>query len=533
MKRIVRPALIVVLALVVILFALPLFINANDFRPLLESKLSAAIGRTVKLGDLKLSIFSGGVTAGDLSVADDPAFSAEPFVRAKSFKVGVDLMPLIFSHQLNVRSLEIDEPQITLLRDKSGKWNVSSLGAKSDPPAKSSAAPEKTSLDLSVKLLTISGGRLTLGDTGRSATPEVLDKVNLELHDFSSTSASPFSLTAKMAGGDIKLQGKAGPIASGAGTTPVDATFSVAHFDVAASGLASSGAAGLISAEGQAVSKGRVLHLEARIKGEKWKVSKNGRPAGRPVEFDCTLDHDTASHSGRLSRGAIHIGKATAALTGTYNEQGEATVVNLRLGGENMPLPEIAAVLPALNIALPAGSSIEGGVATVRFNLQGPTDHPASNGSFNVANARLAGFNLGAKLATVERLAGIPASPNTDIDTLSANLATRGGMTSIQDIRLVVRSIGELTGAGTISAADALDFKMRLRAHTSGTVMAALGQKGDTQIPFLIRGTASNPSFVPDVGGIATDQARRLIGGQVDKGASGLLKGLLGGRKPK
>lgn len=45
----------------------------------------------MSIGDLKLSILSGGVSADDLAIADDPAFSGGPFVRAKSLKVGVEL----------------------------------------------------------------------------------------------------------------------------------------------------------------------------------------------------------------------------------------------------------------------------------------------------------------------------------------------------------------------------------------------------------------------------------------------------------
>ncbi len=52
--------------------------------------------RQVKMGDLSLSIFSGSVSADNISIADDPAFSKEPFVTAKSLKVGVEVPSLIF-----------------------------------------------------------------------------------------------------------------------------------------------------------------------------------------------------------------------------------------------------------------------------------------------------------------------------------------------------------------------------------------------------------------------------------------------------
>ena len=39
-------------------------------------------------------------------------------------------MPLIFSKQLNVTGIALDEPQITLLKAANGTWNFSSLGGE-------------------------------------------------------------------------------------------------------------------------------------------------------------------------------------------------------------------------------------------------------------------------------------------------------------------------------------------------------------------------------------------------------------------
>ena len=95
---------------------------------MLESRLSQVLGREVKLGELKLSILSGSVTANDLSIADDPAYSRTPFVQAKSLAIGVELWPLIASHQLRVTGLTIDQPAIVLIQSASGEWNFSKLG---------------------------------------------------------------------------------------------------------------------------------------------------------------------------------------------------------------------------------------------------------------------------------------------------------------------------------------------------------------------------------------------------------------------
>ena len=136
MKRFLRIAGIAVAVLILAALALPFFINANQFRPALEERLTTALGREVKIGDIKLSLFSGGASASDITIADDPAFSKEPFLRAKGLAVGVELWPLIVSRQLNVTSLTVDQPEIALLQSAAGDWNFSSLGSKTaTPPA--------------------------------------------------------------------------------------------------------------------------------------------------------------------------------------------------------------------------------------------------------------------------------------------------------------------------------------------------------------------------------------------------------------
>src|SRR5215813_2998579 len=101
MKRAAKIVGIVVVVIILALIVLPFLVDANSFRPRLETELSAALGRQVKVGNLGLSILSGSVSAESLSIADDPAFNKGPFVRAQQLKVGVELFPLIFSKELH------------------------------------------------------------------------------------------------------------------------------------------------------------------------------------------------------------------------------------------------------------------------------------------------------------------------------------------------------------------------------------------------------------------------------------------------
>ena len=49
---------VIVAVILLILLALPLFVNANKFKPTLETQLTSALGRKVTIGNISLAIFS-------------------------------------------------------------------------------------------------------------------------------------------------------------------------------------------------------------------------------------------------------------------------------------------------------------------------------------------------------------------------------------------------------------------------------------------------------------------------------------------
>src|SRR3981081_3901455 len=360
MKRGLKIFAIVIVVLIVVVIALPFFIDANIFRPRLESDLTTALGRQVKVGNLSLSLLSGGVKADDISIADDPAFSNSPFVQAKSLAVGVQLIPLIFSKSLQVTDLTLSQPQINLVRSENGeKWNFSSLGTKSAAQAASGqpkpAAPAKTTQpasepassgnpNLTVAKLNVNDGRLTVSRANSAEKPRVYDKVNIQVKDFSFTSSFPFTVTANLpAGGNLKLEGKAGPInANDAALTPLQAKVSVQHMDLAASGFIdpASGISGIADFDGTVTSDGHEAKTSGTLKATKLQVVQKESPAGKPVELQYTVAADLVKQSGRLTQGDVAMGKAVAHLTGTYDAHGATTAVNMKLNGQGMPVED-------------------------------------------------------------------------------------------------------------------------------------------------------------------------------------------------
>src|SRR5579872_6297266 len=388
MKRIAKWAGISFAVLILIVVSVPFLINVDQFRPTLQSDLSTALGREVTLGNLRLKILAGEVTADDLSVAEDPAFGKPAFLRAKSLHVGVEIWPFLFSRKLIVTDLNIDQPEVALVQAPSGDWNFSSLGGRSKAARAGSPSSARMPLDLSVKLVKISNGRLSLSRTVGHWKPLALEQVNIELRDFSSTSTFPFSLSAQVRGGGaLKLDGKAGPInPADSAMTPVSVTLKLTQLDLARSGMndVAPHVTGLASFDGSGESDGVNMRLQGRLKAEKLKLAKNGTPSTRPVEVDFSVQHDLRKHSGVVHRGDIHVGSAAAHLTGTYAERGESMVLNFKLSGPDMPVQELEGLMPAVGIVLPAGSSLQGGNASANLSMEGPADRLVSTGSLAV-----------------------------------------------------------------------------------------------------------------------------------------------------
>jgi len=562
----------IVVLLLLIILALPLFINANQFKPTLETQLATALGRQVGIGDISLSIFSGGVTVSDVSIADDPAFSKSPFLTTKSLSVGVELLPLIFSKKLEVRSLTVKDPEVNLIHGPNGTWNYSSLGgaksASKTPAPSSGGAPAGEAM--SVGKLSIENGKIIVSGAGSSAKPSIYQNVDLEASDLSYTSQFPFKLTATGPGNSaLKVEGKAGPMnAADATLTPLNATVDVQHLDLANTGFvdASSGIGGVVDFKGELTSDGSQLNSKGTVKAAKLKLSAAGQPSSVPLNVDYATTYALKSQSGNLNQGDIHIGNALARLNGAYNTASEPAKLDMRLNAQGMPVTDLEGFLPAVGVVVPAGSKLQGGSLTANLTVTGPADKLVISGPINLSNAKLAGFSLKSKLGALGSIPGLGGGgggggSDTDIQTLSATVRNDPSGTTINSLNLVMPSLGTVTGNGTVSAAGQLNFKMVANlSGAAGALTGAAGAEGaggalgggklgmvsalagggkgvsgsSNGIPFIVQGTTSNPQVIPDTKSIAVNAAKGAIpGGQggTTGAAAGALGGLFGKKK--
>jgi len=530
-----RTVLIIVGVLIILVLVAPFLIPVNQFRPTIEEKTSAALGRKVQLGNLSLSLLSGSLSAENLAIGDDPKFSSSSFLTASSLKVGIEIMPLIFSKAINVTGVTIDRPQVTLLRNAAGRWNYSSLGGSSTPTKSSS--PSNSPMDFSVKKLQLKDGSIIVGTTN-SQRHSTYDHVNITASDVSMTSNFPVTVTADLpGGGKFKLDGNVGPIdQADTSLTPLEATLHVSSLSLASSGFLdpTAGLGGILDLDGTLASQNGEAETKGNARLSKALLIAGGSPAGVPVTVDFNTKYNLRKNAGVLNPSTLKIGSAAARLAGTYEIVGEATVINIKLDGKDMPAKDLESFLPALGINVPQGASLQAGTLNADLNLNGPIDKLVTTGTAGLFNGKLAGFDLGSKMSAISALTGVKTGKDLDIEKLTTNLRMAPDGLRADNFNAAVPALGTLFGAGTIDAKNNLDFKMvaTLTSSLGGATGAAGGAAGalgglvgkipggsggstastGRRIPFLIQGTTSDPKFVPDVRGLAADMLKSQLG---------------------
>ena len=542
MKRFLIISGTIVGVLILIVLIVPLFINVDSFRPDLEKKISAALNRQVHIGKLEASLLSGGAEATDISISDDPAFNKSSFLKASSVKVGVHIMPLIFSKRLEVTSIAIQKPDIVLLKNPAGKWNYSSIGANGpkqpQPEQSSSSTP-----DVSVEKFEIEDGTIRIGSvSGRTAREQVYKNVRLQARNISMNSVIPFTMGAVTpGGGQLDLDGNAGPLNhEDASRTPLDAHVTLEHADLGATGFLdpSSGLGGTLDFDGKLKSDGKRLHSEGKAKAQNLRVVKGGAAAKGPVSLDYKSDYALEPQTGTLNVN-LHTGGSTATASGDVNTHGEDSIAHLKILGKNMAVNDVEGLLPAFGVVLPSGASLQGGTINMDMTAEGPLDRLVISGPLSISDTHLTGYNLSQKMGAIAAFTGIKASNDTLIHTCSSALNVTPQGLKADNILLDVPSIGQLTGAGVVASDNSLDFKMLLKLAGGGGLLGNLtGISAGAQskgIPFTIAGKTTDPVFRPVIG---ASQLQGLAGsfgagqqGQQQNGIGGILGGLLNKKK--
>jgi AsmA protein len=526
LQRSTKISVTIALLLVAALAWIPFLVNASRIRPVLERQLSAALGRSVTLGDLSFSLLRRTLVASDIRISDDPTFSSSTFLTAKELRIGVSVRPLIFSHQVKLLSLEIESPQISLMRASSGIWNFSSIGhaagtEEGNPKSSSPSLPV-----LSVSSIRVDDGRVAISTLPAHGDPSVYDHVNFTAHDFSFASQFPFELSTNLpAGGTVSATGRLGPInRSDGAASPGNALIVVRNFDPVAAAFLDphAGVSFLADATLRAQSDGQTLATSGTIHLENLKLRNGARAAPRPVDLAYQAAHRLKENSGEIQDAAIQVSDAAIHVSGTYEiveMDARNAVLNLRINGQNLPIDDLQMLMAATAVRLPNGSLLKGGTVSMDLTVTGQERSLVIAGPVTVDNTRLVGFDVGSKIHGIAVLGGVQTGDTTEFKRLRMNVRVTNSGAAVEKIDAVIVGVGEVSGSGRVAPDDQVDFKLvviGVKAKGIGKVGVGLltmlnNQGRGTAVPMRVTGTSEEPNITADVGGMVQKQTKAIF----------------------
>ncbi len=531
MKPWAKVLLAIVVLFVLAIVSIRLFVHANTFRPTIEKQLSTTLGRSVKFGDLSLSVLSGSLVAKDLIVVDDPNFSAEPFLTAKEIRIGVSMKPLIFSHEVNLRSFEIESPQINVIRATNDTWNFSSIGrlAWSKARAAGDAASGTSKVaalglpDLSVTRLVIEDGLVAVASLPAEGPLTVYEHVYVTARDFSLTSKFPLELHANLpADGTIKVTGQVGPInREDAAKSPADVQISVRHLDPVAAGFLDPNVGLSLQADigMHAVSDGETVIASGTMQMQNLKLRKSGVATPKALDVTYSGAQSLEGNRGRIEDIAVKVGNAEIHTSGTYQFATPGTdgpLLKLTLVGQSVPIDELQPLMKAAAVRLPDGSTLKGGTLSMNLVVTGRPESLVISGPIALDNTRLVGFDIGSKIHGIAALGGIKPGDTTDFQKLRATVRIANSGVVANNIDAVIPAMGELSGSGTVSPADELDFNLLVKVTSAKGVgkvgvgfLTTLNGSGGS-VPVRVTGTSEDPNITADVGGIVGKKTKSI-----------------------
>jgi len=117
----------------------PPLVSMRSYKSSITRLMSESLGRPVRLSSVEFRLLPRpGFVLTDLSVAEDPAYGAEPVLHANTVTAYIRLLSL-WRGRMEIGTISVDEASLNVVRTAEGRWNLDSLfrtaAAKARPAA--------------------------------------------------------------------------------------------------------------------------------------------------------------------------------------------------------------------------------------------------------------------------------------------------------------------------------------------------------------------------------------------------------------
>ena len=537
-------------------------------RDYLLGKVSDSLGRKVEVAAIKVKL-GWGVAADlkDVTIADDPAISTEPFVKARDVYADVEFLPLL-SKELHISKVVLAQPRVRIIRTASGELNISTIGkhgkpggpgdpagspgAAAKPPQESGkplqgapltgakpqapAASAASSLisGIYVRSFEIDNGQITYEDQSTRQPPITINDLDLTITDFAFR--RPFHLRLNLAAfgkkQNLGLRAIVGPLGESKidfANVPLQLKVKVGPLllselkGIAPIGqkiparLALSGPVTLnLSAKGSLNALGFSAGSDLGANQIGWGDVFN-KPAGVP--FTVALDGSRQAGKLGVSQATIRLGSLDAKATRVQLGQGGA--MSARIDTNRFALAPLAKMVPALEKYGPAGE------AEIHADVAMAAGKPSGKGTVTLANVSVT--RSGESKPIVSGLSGdLRLNGNAaDVGPLTFSLGSTRATATIHANSLQPLNAAYSLSADSVHLAD-LSPKRPADEHLNkltaeGTVASASGGA----YSFTAKVTSTD-GLVQDVAYQALDITAAMVNRTLD--LKSLKLGVFGGR---
>lgn len=527
--KILMGLLVVVVLIVGLVLSLPFLIDLNKYQDQYKPLIEEALNRKIQLQDIRLTVWPRvGARVAGFAVLDDPAFGSGPFASLSSLDVGVKLMPLL-SSKVEVEEITLRDPVITVIKNKAGVLNVSTIGRKGVPvpdtpsraPIPSTEGPLKILALLAVDRVSIDGGKLTFRDLSAAKPTEyVLQDMELLLRDvrLGQNPSLHFGSLVQPFNMPVKLDGTFGPLKE---TTDIDAI----NFQLGVGKTE-------FTITGKTAGHDAMLNISSPV------ISTANLPVAlplkQPVEIrNVQIAAEVKGQEARLNSLSLQLFDGQVKGQGKLITGSEAPPFN---GGIAVQGVQLGPALDAVAETPVSISGTAGADLTLKgrgFSMPDLTKALEGTGHMAVKDGKIEGVNLLQEALSILKVAGITLdNPKaTAFSTIETDLVIKQGIVNVQ--RLLMDSHDfQATGGGTIGFDQTLNLGVTLNlsqglsqkiAGASPAARLAL-KEGRLRLPLTIGGTVQAPSYGLDMKGL-TGAVQEQVKKKAEEAIGGLLKG--------
>jgi uncharacterized protein involved in outer membrane biogenesis len=392
-------ALIIVAVLFLAVLIVPRFINLNQYHTQIQTQLQKRLGRTVTLGQMKLSLLPPSFEVDNAVIGEDNSFNTGlPFGAMDKLTVSVKFWPLL-RQEVEIKSLRLDRPRIEMVRNAQGTWNFASLGEQRKPdPAKPEDAGSAG--EFTLNNLEIKDGQIAFTNIQKREPRAVYDHIDLTVRNFAPNQEFSIQAAAHLPGQGkqtLSLDGQVGPIQQN---------------DLAASNLSATLTLDQVSlaSAAQFLNSPALNGLDAQVSGS-MKVNNTGGKftssgsiklddphvhdirVGYPITVDYDVADDLRNDVIDIHRGDLKLGPSPVTIAGTVNAKAAPAQIDLKITAADATIAQAARLASAFGVAFGQSTEVNGRVSA-DIEARGSASSPALNGRVSAHDVIISGKDL-------------------------------------------------------------------------------------------------------------------------------------------